>query len=64
MEALLGFHVDFWDYATFVAIFVIVVAGLCVAVFILGLPGRIAIGISRIIIDACHRRSAIDVCTG
>jgi hypothetical protein len=43
MEALLGFRVGFWDYATFVAIFVMVVAGLCAAVFILGLPGRIAI---------------------
>jgi Protein of unknown function (DUF3302) len=43
MEALLGFHVDFWDYVTFLAIFVIVVAFLCAAVLILGLPGRIAI---------------------
>lgn len=43
MEALLGFHVGFWDYVTFVAIFVIVAAGLCAAIFILGLPGRIAI---------------------
>ena len=43
MESLLGFHVGFWDYVTFLAIFVIVVAGLCAAVFILGLPGRIAI---------------------
>jgi hypothetical protein len=43
MEALLGFHIGFWDYATFVAMFVMVVAGLCAAVFILGLPGRIAI---------------------
>jgi hypothetical protein len=43
MEALLGFHVDIWDYATFAAIFVIVAAGLVVAVFILGLSGRIAI---------------------
>jgi hypothetical protein len=30
MEALLGFHVDIWDYATFAAIFVIVAAGLVV----------------------------------
>jgi hypothetical protein len=43
MEALLGFHVGFWDYVTFLAIFVIVVTGLTAAVFILGLPGRIAI---------------------
>jgi hypothetical protein len=43
MEALLGFHVGFWDYATFAALFVIVAAGLVTAVLILGLPGRIAI---------------------
>jgi hypothetical protein len=43
MESLLGFHVGFWDYVTFLAIFVIVVAFLCAAVLILGLPGRIAI---------------------
>jgi hypothetical protein len=43
MEKLLGFHVGFWDYATFAALFVIVIAGLGAAVFILGLPGRIAI---------------------
>ena len=43
MEALLGFGIGFWDYATFAALFVIVVAGLATAVFILGLPGRIAI---------------------
>lgn len=43
MEAVLGFQVGFWDYATFAAIFIIVVAGLSAAVFILGLPGRIAI---------------------
>jgi hypothetical protein len=40
---LLGFHVGFWDYMTFVAIFVIVCGFLAAAVFILGLPGRIAI---------------------
>jgi len=43
MEALLGFHVGFWDYVTFVALFVVVAAFLTAAVFILGLPGRIAI---------------------
>jgi hypothetical protein len=41
MEALLGFSPDIWDYITFAAIAVIVFAAL--AVFILGLPGRIAI---------------------
>jgi hypothetical protein len=35
MEALLGFHVGFWDYVTFVALFVIVAAGLSAAIFIL-----------------------------
>src|SRR5271165_2023103 len=43
MEAALGFRLDFWDYATFAAIAVIVFAGLGLAVFVLGLPGRIAI---------------------
>jgi hypothetical protein len=43
MEALLGFHVDFWDYVTFAAMFVIGAAGLAAAILILGLPGRIAI---------------------
>jgi hypothetical protein len=43
MEALLGFQVGFWDYATFVVLFILVAAGLAVAVFVLGLPGRIAI---------------------
>ena len=33
MEALLGFEIGFWDYATFAALFVIVVAGLATAVF-------------------------------
>jgi hypothetical protein len=43
MEALLGFHVGFWDYATFLVLAILVAAGLAVAVFVLGLPGRIAI---------------------
>jgi hypothetical protein len=43
MDELVGFQVGFWDYATFAAMFVIVVAGLSAAVFVLGLPGRIAI---------------------
>ena len=43
MEAALGFSLDFWDYATFAAIAIIVFAGLALAVFVLGLPGRIAI---------------------
>src|SRR4051794_26129280 len=43
MEALLGFSIGFWDYVTFLSLFAIVAAGLAVAIFILGLPGRIAI---------------------
>jgi hypothetical protein len=43
METLLGFQIDFWDYATFLSLFVIVASGLGAAVLILGLPGRIAI---------------------
>ncbi len=43
METLLGFQIGLWDYLTFLAIFIIVVAGVGLGVFILGLPGRIAI---------------------
>ena len=43
MEALLGFPIGFWDYMTFLALFVLVATGLGLAVFVLGLPGRIAI---------------------
>jgi len=43
MEAALGFSLDFWDYVTFAAISVMVLSGLALAVFVLGLPGRIAI---------------------
>jgi hypothetical protein len=43
MDALLGFHVGLWDYLTFLVLFIVVAAGLGLAVFILGLPGRIAI---------------------
>lgn len=40
---MLGFHVGFWDYITFLAILFIVLGFLGVIVFLLGLPGRIAI---------------------
>src|SRR5271165_1726781 len=43
MDALVGFHVGFWDYAAFAALFVIGIAFLAAVIFILGLPGRIAI---------------------
>jgi len=43
METLLGFHVGFWDYITFLVIAILVATFLTVAVLVLGLPGRIAI---------------------
>ena len=43
MEKLLGFDVSGWDYLTFLAMFIIGVAFLALVIFILGLPGRIAI---------------------
>ena len=39
----MGFELNFWDYLTFAVIFLCVVAFLAIAVFVLGLPGRIAI---------------------
>ena len=43
MEAMLGFSLDFWDYATFAALFFATAVGLAFAILVLGLPGRIAI---------------------
>ena len=40
---MLGFHVGFRDYITFIVIFIIGVAFVGLLVFMLGLPGRIAI---------------------
>ena len=40
---MLGFGLNLWDYLTFLVIFALVAAFLTVAVFVLGLPGRIAI---------------------
>jgi len=40
---VLGFNLDFWDYATFVAIFVLGAAAVAALVLLAGLPGRIAI---------------------
>ena len=54
MEALLGFSIGFWDYVTFLALFILVAAGLGLAVFILGLPGRIAIGRNHPEADAVY----------
>jgi hypothetical protein len=43
MESLLGFKLDFWDYATFVVLFLLAMSGLIFLVWLAGLPGRIAI---------------------
>jgi len=40
---MLGFKLDGWDYLTFAVVIALVGAFLVVAVFVLGLPGRIAI---------------------
>ncbi len=40
---MLGFELDFWDYATFVSFLLVGVAGVVIALFIASLPGRIAI---------------------
>jgi len=40
---MLGFELDFWDYVTFAALAFLGIAFLCALVFVLGLPGRIAI---------------------
>lgn len=39
---MLGFSLDFWDYATFAVLFFLAAAALTAAVLLLGLPGRIA----------------------
>ncbi|MBN9690212.1 MAG: DUF3302 domain-containing protein [Verrucomicrobia bacterium] len=43
MQTLLGFKIDFWDYATFAVLALLVLAGLISLVWLAGLPGRIAI---------------------
>ena len=40
---MLGFKLDMWDYLTFAVATALGVAFIVVAIFILGLPGRIAI---------------------
>ena len=40
---MFGFELDFWDYATFVAILLALVAVTAVLLWLAGLPGRIAI---------------------
>lgn len=43
MDALVGFHIGFWDYVTFASLFIIGASTLGLVVLILSLPGRIAI---------------------
>ncbi|MFZ0828592.1 MAG: DUF3302 domain-containing protein [Verrucomicrobiia bacterium] len=43
MESLVGFKLDFWDYATFAVLALCVLIGLVFLVWLAGLPGRIAI---------------------
>ena len=40
---MLGFELDFWDYATFLTLFLCVLAVGAIWLFLAGLPGRIAI---------------------
>jgi hypothetical protein len=40
---MLGFDLDLWDYITFAVLFILGVGALIAIVFVLGLPGRIAI---------------------
>jgi hypothetical protein len=40
---MLGFKLDAWDYLTFAVVVALIGAFLAAAVFVLGLPGRIAI---------------------
>jgi len=54
VDTLLGFQIDFWDYVTFASLAVIVMACLALAVFILGLPGRIAIARNHPEADAIY----------
>src|SRR5271157_3964911 len=54
MEAILGFSLDFWDYVTFAALFVIGVVFIGVLIFLLGLPGRIAIARNHPEADAVY----------
>lgn len=39
----MGFEITFWDYLTFVSLFLTVVSVVAIWVFLAGLPGRIAI---------------------
>ena len=40
---MLGFELDFWDYATFATAALAGLAGVLIYIWIAGLPGRIAL---------------------
>jgi Protein of unknown function (DUF3302) len=40
---MLGFELNYWDYVTFAVMFLLIAAFVIVVIFVLGLPGRIAI---------------------
>ncbi len=50
----MGFELDFWDYVTFAALFFSGVVFLGVLIFLLGLPGRIAIARNHPEADAVY----------
>lgn len=43
MQGLLGFDLDFWDYVTFVSLFIVGAGFMTMLVLVAGLPGRIAV---------------------
>jgi hypothetical protein len=43
MAQLLGFELDFWDYATFITAALLALSGVAFFVWLAGLPGRIAL---------------------
>ena len=51
---MLGFEISLWDYLAFLVLFLAVVAFLVAVVFVLGLPGRIAIARSHPEADAVN----------
>lgn len=50
----MGFQLDFWDYVTFAVLFFSGVVFLGVLIFLLGLPGRIAIARNHPEADAVY----------
>jgi len=43
MKELLGFNLEFWDYITFLVLFLCIVIFMSFLIWLAGLPGRIAI---------------------